>query len=1161
MWPITVGMGGGVITAFARAVIAVAAVLVAALSAAPAVAADRAYTKRFGVNDVGDVRIVGNTSMSCLSGTVGCSAARAGTGSSSNWNNDAWLMGYVDEDSDLTTFSSSMATLDLPAGATVLFAGLYWGGDAPATALRDEVRFDTPAIGGYQDLVATTFDTSTTTPTAYQGFYDVTSLVAAGGAGDYWVANVHGAPGETNKHAGWGLVVAYRDPASPRQNIAIFDGFQDVKAGDSHSATLTGLTTPASGTVDATLGLLAYEGDLGITGDVLAVDATTLSNALNPANNSFNSSITHRGTRLTAKQPDYVNQFSVEMDTFAADAIVPANATSATFTMTSTQDRYYPGVITYAGEAETVPPVTTIDGGPSGFTNDQTPTFAFSSNEAGSTFECRVDGGVWASCNSPETIASLGEGSHTFEVRATDVAGNVEPIPASQTIIVDTVEPETTIDSGPSGATGDATPTFGFSSSQPGSSFECRVDGGAWASCASPETTAPLSDGAHTFEVRATDPAGNVDQTPASRSFTVDTALPETTIDSGPSGPTNDQTPTFDFSADQPGSTFECRVDRGTWTSCSSGHTTTALTDGDHTFEVRAIDPAGNTDSTAAQRAFVVETAPPETTIDSGPSGATNDPTPAFDFSSDEPGTTFECRVDGGAWASCSSGYTTPALTDGAHTVEVRAIDQAGNVDPNPESLTFTVDTALPQTTIDGGPAGPTNDLTPTFDFSADQSGSTFECRVDGGAWVSCSPGHTVTALTDGAHTFEVRAIDSAGNTDATAAQRGFVVETGPPETTIDSGPSGHTGDATPTFGFSANEPGSTFECRVDGGAWVSCSSGFTTAALTDGAHTLEVRAIDQAGNVDPTPESLIFTVDTATPSTPRPPDSGQSGTKNDHTTTQSDLSSLPGSLVGEGSCQRLGAGLRIKRMKVRGIGRVRVRIRARAVVMAADPITVTVAGPRAGKRRLRSVGYTLDGQRMRGARRRPFTLAITPAKLARVGRHALTLRLKPKRGRRRTVKLGMRTFPCTTLFRAYQRRLRGGARLKLRIDARDAVAGAIFQVPRRMLPKRKARVRVGKLRVVSANSASRSWKLAFGAKRGARILARRAGAPAVTVRGTKVSVRVLPAGTGIVELFLNTNRATRPAALVRRGRSIRIRATVIGASSQRLTYTLRGRR
>jgi ELWxxDGT repeat protein len=90
----------------------------------------------------------------------------------------------------------------------------------------------------------------------------------------------------------------------------------------------------------------------------------------------------------------------------------------------------------------------------------------------------------------------------------------------------DTTPPQTTIDAGPAnGATiDDATPTFGFSSSEVGSSFECRVDGGGFSGCTSPEAIGPLTDGDHTFEVRARDLAGNVDPTPAARTFTVDTA-------------------------------------------------------------------------------------------------------------------------------------------------------------------------------------------------------------------------------------------------------------------------------------------------------------------------------------------------------------------------------------------------------------------------------------------------------------------------------------------------------------------------------------------------------------------------------------------------------------------------------------------------------------
>lgn len=89
---------------------------------------------------------------------------------------------------------------------------------------------------------------------------------------------------------------------------------------------------------------------------------------------------------------------------------------------------------------------------------------------------------------------------------------------------LETTPPDTTITSGPSAATNDPTPTFGFSSSESNSNFECKVDSAAYASCSSPQTVARLADGSHTFFVRAIDEVGNVDSTPATRSFTVRTA-------------------------------------------------------------------------------------------------------------------------------------------------------------------------------------------------------------------------------------------------------------------------------------------------------------------------------------------------------------------------------------------------------------------------------------------------------------------------------------------------------------------------------------------------------------------------------------------------------------------------------------------------------------
>ncbi len=277
----------------------------------------------------------------------------------------------------------------------------------------------------------------------------------------------------------------------------------------------------------------------------------------------------------------------------------------------------------------------------------------------------------------------------------------------------DTTPPQTTITSGPAAGstTNDSTPSFGFSSSEAGSTFQCKVDAAAFGACSGPgatHTTAALADGTHTFQVRATDPSGNTDPTPASRTFTVDTTPPETTITSGPAAgsTTNDSTPSFGFSSSEAGSTFQCKVDAAAFGACSgpgATHTTAALADGQHTFQVRATDPVGNTDPTPASRTFTVsttvvpppvlppaaDTTPPETTITKGPPKKTKKKKVTFEFISSEPGSSFECSLDGAPFTPCSSPHKVKAKKKGKHRFEVRARDGAGNVDPSAASQTW----------------------------------------------------------------------------------------------------------------------------------------------------------------------------------------------------------------------------------------------------------------------------------------------------------------------------------------------------------------------------------------------------------------------------------------------------------------------------------------
>ncbi len=189
-------------------------------------------------------------------------------------------------------------------------------------------------------------------------------------------------------------------------------------------------------------------------------------------------------------------------------------------------------------------PVTTIGSGPTGTSASNDPAFGFGSDTAGSTFECRLDGpgaatGSWGTCTAPRAYTDLSEGAYTFRVRATDGAGNTDLSPATRSFTVDTTAPQTTIGGGPSSTTASNDPAFDFTSNEPGSTFECRLDGpgaatGGWAGCSSPRAYPDLADGAYTFQVRATDGVGNTDGSPASRSFAVDTSSPPRDTDPPP---------------------------------------------------------------------------------------------------------------------------------------------------------------------------------------------------------------------------------------------------------------------------------------------------------------------------------------------------------------------------------------------------------------------------------------------------------------------------------------------------------------------------------------------------------------------------------------------------------------------------------------------------
>jgi hypothetical protein len=505
-------------------------------------------------------------------------------------------------------------------------------------------------------------------------------------------------------------------------------------------------------------------------------------------------------------------------------------------------------------------PDTTITAAPASPSTGSV-SFSFTSSQAGSTFQCELDTGGYSACTSPKPYSGLTSGSHTFRVRAIDPAGNVDATAAVHTWTVDAVPPNTTITSNPPALTTSTSAAFNFTSTEPGSSFECQLDGGGYSACTSPQSYTGLADGSHTFSVRATDPVGNTDATPATFTWTVDTGAPNTTITASPSDPSASTGATFSFTASEPGSSFECQLDGGGFSACTSPQGYSGLADGSHTFSVRATDPAGNTDAGPAAHTWTIDASAPNTTITASPSDPTSSTSASFSFTSSEAGSTFECELDGGGFASCSSPEAYSGLAVGSHSFSVRATDSVGNTDASAATHTWTVDTAAPDTTITAAPSDPSNDPSPSFSFTSSESGSTFECELDGGGFAACTSPQDYSGLAAGAHTVQVRAIDAAGNTDASPATVTWTLDLSAPETTISSGPSDPTASTDAGFNFDSSEAGSTFECQLDGGGFSACTSPQGYTGLGTGSHTFEVRATDAAGNVDTTPASFTWTI------------------------------------------------------------------------------------------------------------------------------------------------------------------------------------------------------------------------------------------------------------------------------------------------------------
>lgn len=312
----------------------------------PEAQAIRTFALRYSTNTNGNIVQTGNTIMDCSA----CGVI-----------NNSSTMRNLNKDSDPSTFNSSSADLVMPAGANVLFAGLYWGAQAAATTARNQVLLKTPGGFGYTAITASQLDTGGQA-NEYGGFADVTSLVNAGGSGTYWAANIQTTSGVTATWGGWSLIVVYAHNSELLNNLSVFDGYQSINNATGITVPVSGFLTPLSGPVVSRVALIGWDGDSGAaggtyTGDSFLVNNVALYDNCNPTSNDyFNSTICNLGVPNEARNPNtatypagMVNTLGVDIDiSNIPSGVIPNGATSATLKFTTTGEVFGAHAVAFA---------------------------------------------------------------------------------------------------------------------------------------------------------------------------------------------------------------------------------------------------------------------------------------------------------------------------------------------------------------------------------------------------------------------------------------------------------------------------------------------------------------------------------------------------------------------------------------------------------------------------------------------------------------------------------------------------------------------------------------------------------------------------------------------------------------------------------------------
>jgi len=349
------------------------------------------------------------------------------------------------------------------------------------------------------------------------------------------------------------------------------------------------------------------------------------------------------------------------------------------------------------GGGDTTAPDTSITSAPPATTTSTSASFAFTSTEANSTFQCSLDGAPRVACTSPRAYTGLSTGSHTFSVWGTDAAGNTDSTPATHAWSVgsgggttETVTLTATADSYVSSGT--PTTNFGASTvlgvdSSPVEATYFKFDLSAYAGRTLQSATLQLrsagSGSTGTQNVKVASDAWT------ETGVTYNSGRPTLGASIGTLGPTTTNT-TYNVPLTVSGLTGELgqQLSLALDSSSSDGLDLNSKEAGSTAAPKLVLTVSGTGTGGGGGGG---DTTAPETSITSGPADTTTSTSASFAFTSTEANSTFQCSLDGAPRVACTSPQTYTGLSTGSHTFSVWGTDAAGNTDETPATKTWSV--------------------------------------------------------------------------------------------------------------------------------------------------------------------------------------------------------------------------------------------------------------------------------------------------------------------------------------------------------------------------------------------------------------------------------------------------------------------------------------